>query len=378
MIPRLIESELHKRLINSNKVVLLYGARQVGKTTLANQILSKIDGKVLRIDADQTPMYEVLSSRDLTKLKGLVSGYDYLFIDEAQRITDIGINLKILHDNLPNLRILITGSSALELANRITEPLTGRTWTYKLFPIAAAEWQKYTDINNFELGTLIETWMRFGLYPEVLQFDNYTDKRQYLEELSSAYLYKDILAITNIRYPEKLKQLLKLLAFQIGNLVSIHELANTLQVNRDTVINYIDLLEKSFVIFRLSGFSRNLRKEITSMDKIYFYDLGIRNALIENFSEIQFRQDKGALWENFLLSERMKKLEYNKTYANTYFWRTHSGAELDYIEEMDGQLYGYEFKWKKKKAKAPQTWLDTYTHSHFQFIDRDSFTDFIT
>ncbi|MCG8331170.1 MAG: ATP-binding protein [Chitinophagales bacterium] len=378
MIPRLIESELHKRLINSNKVVLLYGARQVGKTTLANQILSKTDGKVLRIDADQTPMYEVLSSRDLTKLKGLVSGYDYLFIDEAQRITDIGINLKILHDNLPNLRILITGSSALELANRITEPLTGRTWTYKLFPIAAAEWQKYTDINNFELGTLIETWMRFGLYPEVLQFDNYTDKRQYLEELSSAYLYKDILAITNIRYPEKLKQLLKLLAFQIGNLVSIHELANTLQVNRDTVINYIDLLEKSFVIFRLSGFSRNLRKEITSMDKIYFYDLGIRNALIENFSEIQFRQDKGALWENFLLSERMKKLEYNKTYANTYFWRTHSGAELDYIEEMDGQLYGYEFKWKKKKAKAPQTWLDTYTHSHFQFIDRDSFTDFIT
>lgn len=377
MIPRLLEDKLIKRLEVSNKVLLLYGARQVGKTTLANRIIENVGGRTLKVDADQQPMIDVLSSRKLETLKGLVSGYDLLFIDEAQRIPDIGINLKILHDNLPQLKIMVTGSSALELANRITEPLTGRTWTYKLYPISAVEWQIHTSSNNFELQQFFNVWMRLGLYPEVLNFNNYGDKRQYLEELTSAYLYKDILALTNIRYPEKLRQLLKLLAFQIGNLISIHELAVTLQVNRDTIINYIDLLEKSFVIFRLSGFSRNLRKEVTSMDKIYFFDLGIRNALIENFSDIQFRQDKGALWENFLLAERMKKLEYEKQYANTYFWRTHSGAELDYIEEKDGQLHGYEFKWKPQKVKPPKTWLDTYQNASYQLVNRENFGDFI-
>jgi hypothetical protein len=322
-------------------------------------------------------MAEVLSSRRLDLLEGLVSGYEVLFIDEAQRIPDIGINLKILHDSLPGLRILVTGSSSLDLASRIKEPLTGRTWTFRLFPIAVSEWRQHAGANPFETRLQLEEWMRFGLYPEVVTTEGFADKRLYLEELTSSYLYKDILAITTIRYPEKLRQLLQLLAYQIGQLVSIQELANTLQINRETVIHYIDLLEKAFVIFRLSGFSRNLRKEVTSMDKIYFTDLGVRNALIANFNQLTFRQDVGALWENFLISERWKKITYEHLFSNRYFWRTHTGAELDYVEERDGRLYGYEFKWKPTRKKAPASWGQTYQGSSFSLIHRENFEEFI-
>ena len=377
MIPRFLEHTLRDRLLQSGKVLILYGARQVGKTTLVKKIISNLEGRVLEINADRQPFSESLSSRDFEKLKGLVSGYQFVFIDEAQRIPDIGINLKILHDNLPDMKIIVTGSSSLDLANRIKEPLTGRTWTYRLYPFSVSEWQNYEHLNTLEIQMKLEEWMRFGMYPEIHQFENFKDKRQYLEELTGAYLYKDILALANIRYPEKLRQLLKLLAFQIGSEVSIHELAISLQVNRETVINYIDLLEKAFVIFKLSGFSRNLRKEVTSMDKIYFYDLGVRNALIENFNPLDSREDTGSMWENFLLVERRKKMEYERIFANTYFWRTYSGAELDYIEERDGNLYGFEFKWKPKKGKAPATWLETYQNASYQLINRESFASFI-
>lgn len=377
MIARSLEDQLFNRLKESQKVVVLYGARQVGKTTLVKKMLQAIEGRVLEINADRQAYTEILSSRNLDKLKGLVSGYDVLFIDEAQRVVNIGINLKILHDEIPDLKIIVTGSSSFDLANRVKEPLTGRTWTFKLFPISVSEWKNYKHLNDFELRLKLDEWLRFGFYPEILLTDNYNGKREYLKELTDSYLYKDILALANIRYPEKLRQLLKLLAFQIGNLVSIHELAITLQINRETVINYLDLLEKAFVVFRLPGFSRNLRKEVSSMDKIYFYDLGIRNALIENYNEVSLRQDRGALWENFLLVERLKKAEYEKIYANRYFWRTHSGPELDYIEERDGQLYGYEFKWSSKKARKPKTWLETYPNASFQLINRDNFAGFI-
>ncbi|HMQ61463.1 MAG TPA: ATP-binding protein [Flavilitoribacter sp.] len=377
MIPRFLEHTLRDRLLQSSKVLILYGARQVGKTTLVKKIISNLEGRALEINADRQPFSEILSSRDFEKLKGLVSGYQFVFIDEAQRIPDIGINLKILHDNLPDMKIIVTGSSSLDLANRIKEPLTGRTWTYRLYPFSVSEWQNYEHLNTLEIQMKLEEWMRFGMYPEIHQFENFKDKRQYLEELTGAYLYKDILALANIRYPEKLRQLLKLLAFQIGSEVSIHELAISLQVNRETVINYIDLLEKAFVIFKLSGFSRNLRKEVTSMDKIYFYDLGVRNALIENFNPLDSREDTGSMWENFLLVERRKKMEYERIFANTYFWRTYSGAELDYIEERDGNLHGFEFKWKPKKGKAPATWLETYQNASYQLINRESFTSFI-
>lgn len=377
MIPRKLESTLLDLLQRSNKVLVLYGARQVGKTTLALNLLAKVDGRHLKINADKMPYPEVLSSRDFKKLQGLVSGYDLLFLDEAQRVPDIGINLKILHDNIPDLKILVTGSSSLDLANRIKEPLTGRTWTYRLFPISVSEWQMFTGANNFELSTKLDEWLNFGMYPEILQIENHGEKRKYLEELTSAYLYKDVLTLANIRYPEKLRQLLKLLAYQIGNLVSIQELATSLQINRETVINYIDLLEKAFVIFRLGSFQRNLRKEVTTMDKIYFYDTGIRNALIENFSPVQIRNDIGALWENFLIAERLKKSEYDGLYANRYFWRTHSGAELDYVEEKDGKLKGYEIKWKSKSNRPPKTWLETYENADWQIFNRDNFFEFI-
>lgn len=377
MIPRELQHRILDKLMHSDKVVIVYGARQVGKTTLSQEILSQMKGKILRINADQQLHHDVLASRDLSMLKGLVSGYDVLFIDEAQRIPDIGINLKIMHDEIPDLRILVTGSSSLDLANRIKEPLTGRTWTFKLYPVSIGELQKQMGLNNFEMQLKVEEWMRYGLYPELLQLENYDEKRIYLDEITNSYLYKDILTLANIRYPEKLRQLLKLLAFQIGNLISIHELAINLQVNRDTVINYLDLLEKSFVIFRLRGLSRNLRKEITSMDKIYFFDLGVRNSIIENFNQLNYRTDLGALWENFLIVERIKRNEYHKDFSNTYFWRTHTGAELDYVEEKDGLLSGYEFKWNSRRQAAPKTWTDTYTHSTFKVVDRSNFMDFL-
>lgn len=377
MIPRELQHRILDKLMHSNKVVIVYGARQVGKTTLSQEILSEMKGKILRINADQQPHHDVLSSRDLSMLKGLVSGYDVLFIDEAQRIPDIGINLKIMHDEIPDLRILVTGSSSLDLANRIKEPLTGRTWTFKLYPVSIGELQKQMGFNNFEMQLKVEEWMRYGLYPELLQLENFDEKRIYLDEITNSYLYKDILTLANIRYPEKLRQLLKLLAFQIGNLISIHELAINLQVNRDTVINYLDLLEKSFVIFRLRGLSRNLRKEITSMDKIYFLDLGVRNSIIENFNQLNYRTDLGALWENFLIVERIKRNEYHKDFFNTYFWRTHTGAELDYVEEKDGILSGYEFKWNSRKQTAPKTWMDTYANSTFKVVERSNFMDFL-
>ncbi|MBK9337437.1 MAG: ATP-binding protein [Lewinellaceae bacterium] len=377
LIERLQKTNLQKELVESNKVLVLYGARQVGKTTLVQEILKGYSGRVLEINADMVPFLEALSSRNLDRLTGLVQGYDLVFIDEAQRIPDIGINLKILYDNLPNLKIIVTGSSSLDLANRVKEPLTGRTWTFHLFPIAVEEWARHHKANDLQAELQLENWMVFGLYPELLTIENTEKKIRYLQEITHSYLYKDILTLANVRYPEKLRQILKLLAWQVGNLVSVNELANTLQLSREAVENYIDLLEKSFVIFRLRGFSRNLRKEMTKMDKIYFYDLGVRNALIENFNTLSTRQDVGQLWENFLITERIKSAGYHFRFANRYFWRTHTGAELDFLEESGGILSGYEFKWGSKTPTAPATWLETYPQATFKGVNRENFMDFI-
>ncbi|MBP8085926.1 MAG: ATP-binding protein [Saprospiraceae bacterium] len=377
MIGRILSETILSRIQKPGKVIILYGARQVGKTTLIQEMLKQQSARVLEISADQVQYHDILSSRNLDKMKGLVAGYDILFIDEAQRIPDIGINLKILYEGIPELRIIVTGSSSLDLANQIKEPLTGRTWTYKLYPVSAAEWQTHAGLNTYELQQKIPDWLRYGLYPEVLTLDNHEDKRQYLNELTSSYLYKDILEIGNIRYPQKIRQLLSLLAYQLGNLVSIQELANTLQINRETILHYIDLLEKSFVIFTLGPYSRNLRKEITSKNKIYFYDLGIRNALIENFSPIDLRPDLGALWENYLLMERKKKMEYSRSYPNMYFWRTYSGAEVDFVEEKDGLVTGYEFKWQSKSSSAPKAWMDKYGQESWKVIDKENFGEFV-
>lgn len=376
-IERFHQKNIAQELVESDKVLVIYGARQVGKTTLVRELMREYSGKVLEINADNMPFLEALSSRNLDQLKGLVQGYDLLFIDEAQRVPDIGINIKLLHDHLPQLKIILTGSSTLDLANRVKEPLTGRTWTFHLFPISAEEWAKHRNANDAEVTHQLQEWLLYGMYPEVLNMGNYQKKQRYLQELTQSYLYKDILTLANIRYPEKLRSLLKLLAWQTGNLVSINELANSLQINRDAIQHYLDLLEKSFVIFRLGGFSRNLRKEMTKMGKIYFYDLGVRNALIENFSSLSTRQDVGQLWENFLIAERLKTSDYHFHYANRYFWRTHTGAELDYLEEFGGLLHGYEFKWGSKTTNAPATWTETYPNAIFRCINRNNFMDFL-
>ncbi|MFA5878771.1 MAG: ATP-binding protein [Candidatus Margulisiibacteriota bacterium] len=375
IINRILFEAIKNKLITGNKIVILYGPRQVGKTTLVVSIVKSLGYKALSVNADEKKYTEIFASRDLNKLKAFVAGYELLFIDEAQRIPDIGINLKILHDQLPNLKIIATGSSSFELANKIKEPLTGRTWTFQLFPIAVQELANL--YNRFEINDRLEDLLIYGGYPELNSIPNSQDKKQYLKELSESYLYKDVLEISSIKHSNKLHDLLRLLAFQIGSQVSLSEIGNNLGINKETVAYYIDLLEKSFVIFRLRGFSRNLRKEIAKSDKIFFYDLGVRNAIIDNFYPLSQRADAGPLWENFLIAERKKLLHYSFDYVNQYFWRLYTGAEIDYIEEKGDFISAFEFKFSSKIVKPPKSWLETYPKSSFSCINKDNYLDFI-
>lgn len=376
-INRLLFAEIKTKLISSDKIVIIYGARQVGKTTLANAVIKNLNFKTLVINADEKRYVDILSSRNINKLRILTKGYQLLFIDEAQRVPEIGINLKMLNDNFPNLKILASGSSSLELADKIKEPLTGRTWTYTLYPVSFEELLKTN--NAFELDDRLEEFLVYGSYPEIFSLANIKDKKHYLQEICSAYLYKDILELSSIKHSHKIHALLRLLAFQIGSQVSISELATQLGMSKDTVNVYIDLLEKSFVVFRLSGFNKNLRKEVTKMDKIYFYDLGIRNTIIENLNTFEVRNDIGSLWENYLIIERKKHLDYNFLYTNSFYWRTYTGAELDYVEENGDKISGYEFKFSPhKKAKVPQSWQKAYPDAAYQLINRDNYFDFIS
>jgi len=375
-IQRIIKEKIIKNIQETDKITIIYGPRQVGKTTLSKEIISNLKLKTLSINADQEKYIDILSSRDFDKMNSLVSGFELLFIDEAQRVPNIGINLKILHDEMPDLKIVATGSSSFDLANKISEPLTGRIWSYNLFPLAICELKKH--YSDFELQELLESSLVYGAYPEIFLAKNFKDKEERLYEISRSYLYKDILDLQDIRKSNKINDLLKLLAFQIGSEVSLNELADKLDISRETVERYIDLLEKTFIIFRLKGFSRNLRKEVTKMNKIFFYDLGIRNAMIDNFKSLDDRNDAGALWENFLIIERMKFLAYSRKGAARYFWRTHTGAELDYVEEVNGKLFAYEMKWGKKNPVVPKAWAETYPNSEYKVINRDNYLDFVT
>lgn len=375
MIHRLYETLIAEQMQLDNRVIIIYGPRQVGKTTLVRLITEKFEGKILEINADDGDYNYILSSRSLKKMLGLVDGYDLIFIDEAQRIYDIGLNLKILYDSLPNLKLIVTGSSSFDLANKIQEPLTGRAWTFQLMSIAVCELALL--YNRFELDKQLEDWLVFGNYPALLSIQNRELKANYLQEMTRSYLFKDVLAMGSIKYPPKLRDLTRLLALQIGSMVSYTELATTLQISKETVISYIDLLEKTFVVFRLSGYSRNLRKEVTRHDKIFFYDLGIRNAVIENFTPLSKRMDGGALWENFLIVERMKTQTYRRKGINRYYWRTYTGAELDYVEENDGLLHGFEFKFNLKAVNAPNSWSENYPNASFKTINRDNYLDFL-
>ena len=374
-VPRHLANTIREKIEDSGKIVILYGPRQVGKTTLIKNLLGEIRLKALIVNGDELRFRDVLSSQDLPTLQGLVSGYELLVIDEAQRIPDIGINLKILHDNIPELKIIATGSSSFELANRIKEPLTGRTWTYTLYPVSV--WELSRLWNSFELENRLEELLVFGAYPELFSYGSDEDKARYLREVCGSYLYRDILALSGIRNRDRMADLLRLLAYQVGSQVSLDELGRQLGMSRDTVNSYIDLLEKSFVLFRLRGFSRNLRKEVVKMGKVYFYDLGIRNSIIDNIKRLKLRDDVGKLWENFLIIERQKTLAYSDRDAGSYFWRTYTGAELDYVEESGGTLSGFEFSFNQRKKKPPKTWIESYSGSTWNQIHSGNFLDFL-
>mgnify|MGYP001580070273 FL=1 len=373
---RALTSEIKEKLHQSDKIIILYGPRQVGKTTLCKDIMRESGLHTLYINANEAQYSEALSSRDAKKLTDLTVGYELLIIDEAQRVRDIGINLKILSDAHTGVKIIATGSSSFELANKISEPLTGRHWTYFLYPIAELERKHHW--NDFELASTLEDRLVWGSYPETFSLAG-EERMSYLRTLASDYLYKDILALQDVRHANKIRDLLKLLAFQIGNQVSLSELASSLEMSKETVARYIDLLEKTFVLFRLAGFSRNLRKEITKTQKYYFYDVGLRNSVIDNFKSLTDRADTGVLWKNFLFMERVKRNAYHKAHVSPYFWRTYTGAEIDYVEEEEGSLRGYEFKWgdRPKRPSAPRAWVSAYPDAAYNVINRENYLDFI-
>lgn len=371
MIIRQLEHVIKTR-INSGKAIVLLGPRQTGKTTLLTKIASEM-GEFLLLDCDEIMIRERLEDANFENLKQLISKHSLVFVDEAQRVKNIGLSLKIITDRIKSVQLLVSGSSSLEIANEINEPLTGRKWEYLLLPISWHEF--HSHFGYLKARQQLEQRLIYGMYPDVI---NQTGNEEaVLKQLSSSYLYKDLLTIQYIRKPELLPKLLKALALQLGNEVSNNELANLLRVSKDTIISYIDLLEKAFIIFRLEPLSRNLRNEISSNRKIYFYDNGIRNALISNYSPLTLRQDTGALWENFLISERFKFLMNNQIAANTYFWRTTQQQEIDYIEERGGKLYAYEFKWNvKAKVKFSKTFTQSYQPEQ-QIVNKDNFEQFL-
>lgn len=358
------------------KVLVLYGPRRVGKTTLLKNFLADTKLKFKLESGDDINTQIILGSSDIKKIKEFAEGYDGIAIDEAQKIPQIGQGLKILADYVPNLRIIATGSSSFELAGQIGEPLTGRKRTITLYPVSQIELKVH--LNAYELKQNLDDFLVFGSYPEVITKKTQTEKIRTLEEIMGSYLLKDILVLDKVKNSKLLLDLLRLLAFQIGSEVSISELGRQLSIDKKTVSRYLDILEKTFVIYNLRSFSRNLRKEVTKKSKFYFFDLGIRNAVISNFNSLALRNDHGQIWENFLFMERLKKRAYKEIYANSFFWRTWDQKEVDLVEEREGSLYGYEFKWGKSKSKIPKEWLSTYKESYFEVIDKSNYLDFVS
>jgi predicted AAA+ superfamily ATPase len=366
---------LDERLL-PNKVLLIYGPRRVGKTTLLQNYLKQTLLKYKLDSGDNIRTQQILSSQDFGQILSYVEGYELLAIDEAQNIPNIGMGLKIIVDQVPGIRVIVTGSSSFELAGQVGEPLTGRKTTLSLYPMAQSE--LLSVYNRFELREKLTDFLIFGTYPEVLLAPTQKARIETLTEIANAYLLKDILAFDRIKNSRTLLDLLKLLAFQVGSEVAISELATQLGVDAKTLKRYLDLLEKAFVVYRLNGFSRNLRQEVTNKSKYYFLDNGIRNALIAQFNGMDQRNDMGALWENFMVAERLKFRAYRPLYANTYFWRTYQQQEIDLIEEHSGKLYAYEFKGSHHKmVRPPSHWIETYPDAEFQVIHPDNYLEFV-
>jgi predicted AAA+ superfamily ATPase len=362
--------------LEPNKVLVLYGPRRVGKTTLLQSYLTQTTLKYRLAIGDDLPTQQLLSSLEVNRLREYLDGYELFAIDEAQYVPKIGAALKIIVDQIPGMYVIATGSSSFELAGQIGEPLTGRKRTLILYPTSQGE--LLSVYNRFDLRQQLEEFLIFGTYPEVITAGTRRSKIEIVNEIAGSYLLKDILSFDRVKSSKKLWDLLKLLAFQVGSEISLNELAMSLAVDVKTVQHYLDLLEKAFVIQRLGGFSRNLRKEITQKAKYYFIDNGLRNAVIAQFNRLDQRYDAGQLWENFMVIERLKWLDYAPVVANLYFWRTYDQQEVDLVEEREGRLHGYEFKWSQvNRISPPKDWLDTYTNADFTVIGRDNYQEIL-
>ena len=373
MILRLLQGVIIKRLFKG-KAVLIMGPRQCGKTTLVKSIVENTGKQTLWLNGDDADTQSLLQSPTSTRLKALIGKNVIMVIDEAQRIENVGIVIKLVVDNIKTVQVIATGSSSFELANKINEPLTGRKFEYHLFPLSFNEMAAHISV--LEEKRLLEHRMIYGYYPEVVT--NAGDEENLLRLLADSYLYKDLFALEQLKKPGLLQKILQAMALQLGNEVSYHEVAQLVGADNETIEKYIDLLEKAYVVFRLPSLNRNVRNEIKKGRKIYFYDNGIRNSIIRNYSPLNLRNDKGALWENFLVTERWKRNEYAGYYPNRFFWRTHAQQEIDYIEEAKGKLSGWEFKWSTKAGKTiPKTFLNAYRESKVQFIHHDNFMDFL-
>ena len=373
MITRLIENKLKTKLAKK-KVIVLLGARQTGKTTLLSKFITN-KSDALWLNGDEYDVQQVFERPTSVQLKNMIGNHKIVIIDEAQRIFNIGIGLKLIYDNFPDIQLIATGSSAFDLKNRLNEPLTGRKLEYQLFPLSFEELVKHHGLLTEKRN--LTTRLIYGSYPEVI--NNSGNEQQILKFLADSYLYKDLLMLDSIKKPEKLIKLLQALAFQIGSEVSYNEIGNLIGIDSKTVENYIDLLEKSFIIFKLSSLNRNARNELKLSKKIYFYDNGIRNAIINNFQIAEARQDIGALFENYLVAEKMKANEYHSYFPRKYFWRTKDQQEIDYVEEINGGFYAFEFKYNEnKKVRFSKTFTNAYPNAECLVISKSNYNDFLT
>ena len=374
MITRTLQQRIEGNLFKG-KAIIVIGARQVGKRTLFRQITEKLEEPVLMLNCDEPEVKELLAGMNLTELKLMIGKHRLVVIDEAQRVPEIGMTLKRITDNFPEVQLLVTGSSSFELQNRLNEPLTGRKYEYHLFPVSTRELLEHGGL--IAVKQSLESRLIYGSYPDIV---NHADEaKELLMNIAGSYLYKDILALEDIRRPALLEKLLVALALQVGSEVSYNEIAQTVGSDSKTVEKYIDLLEKCYIVFRLGAFNRNLRTELKKSKKVYFYDNGIRNAVIQNFAPLSMRNDVGALWENFFISERIKANEYEGRYAKSYFWRTTQQQEIDYIEEADGQFTAFEMKWnlRKKTTPLPTAFLKTYPVAQEAVITPENYLEWL-
>ena len=368
MIERKLQKVVKDRFF-SGKAIILIGARQVGKTTLLQELTNGAND-ILWLNGDELATRTLLQEVSVEKFRSLIGSKKIMVVDEAQRIENIGLKMKLITDHLPEVQLILTGSSSFELANRVNEPLTGRKWEYTLFPLSFAEMAEHT--NAFDEIKHLPLRLVYGYYPDVVTHPG--DEKEVLKQITDSYLYKDILEWERVKKSDKLVKLLQSLAFQVGREVSLTELGQQVDLDKNTVEKYIVLLEQAQVIFRLGSLNRNLRNELKTARKIYFYDNGVRNALINNFNDLALRDDTGALWENWMISELVKKRSYDRQFVNRYFWRTTQQQEIDYIEEADGRFIAYEFKWSpQKKAKISQTFLKAYHNTEIMTVNPDNF-----